>query len=155
MRVAEKSTLQFSGDVYNYTRTRNIGEVYRSLKGSMNKKQIGTISKRSHGYGVELTNFSTKVLDEDGFVIEENIELSNGEQKRHKRNGLLISSDGGKKIRWDGNSLELNTTDTTFETFLRNMSHTIGKYPNTQGYYENLVGREIVLKVVEKVRAKN
>lgn len=121
----------------------------------MNKKQIGTISKRRDGAGVELTNFSTKVLDEEGFVIEENIQLSSGDKKTIKRNGLLISSDGGKKIRWDGNSLELNTTDTTFENFLRNMSYTIVKYPNTQGYYENLVGSQIVLKVVEKVRAKN
>lgn len=151
----EKSKLEFNDDGYSYERTRNFGEMHRRVKGSVSTKQIATFSKSDGIYGRKEQILSQKVLDEDGFVIKENIDLSNGAKKSIKRNGVYISSAEGKSIRWDGNPLELNEKSKTAKIFLNNMLHTIGKYPNTQGYYENLVGKEIVLQALENVRAKN
>lgn len=158
IKFEERTRLQFGKDFYKFIKTSNIGEKTKKVAGNISKRTIATYSrKESLGWPIITTEtLSTERLDETGFVISESIELpKDGVEKNITRNGLKITNGEDDSIKWNGSPYKLNEKSANGKSFCEIMSQTIDKYPNTQAYYEGIVGKDFVVQVLETMREKN
>lgn len=159
MKYEEKTNLQFNKDSYEFLKTSNVGETTKKVKGNSNKNIIATYSEKvSLGYPITTTTtLSKEVLDKAGFLVGKSIEETDGSRKSKTditREGLNITCGENNSIRWNGSPCELNTKNANGKNFCEVMSHTIDKYPNTQTYYEGIVGKTFVAQALETMRKK-
>lgn len=156
LKIEESTILQFCEDSYQFDKKCNIGEVSKKVKGIISKRVIGTYTCNRNF--LSLSNTETlyeTVLDQAGFVINENMKSTDGRKKSLIRNGLKITCGGNNKIKWDGSPSKLNAEDVSSTSFCNNLADTISKYPTTQEYYESIVGNELVEKICELRREKS
>lgn len=159
IKFEERTSLQFDENSWLFNKTSNRGETLRKVKGDISKNVIATYSKKeSLGWfsSYETTEtLSEEILDEAGFVIsEKSIESQTGSIKNIERKGLKITNKENVSIKWDGNPSKLNEKSANGKEFCEIMSHIIDKYPNTQAYYEGIVGKDFVVQVLETRREK-
>lgn len=154
MKFEEKTNLQFDKNSYEFLKTSNIGETIKKVKGNSDKNIIATYSEKvSLGWPITTTTtLSKERLDKSGFVISKSIEQTDGSKKSKTditRNGLNITYGENNLIKWNGSPYELNIKSANGKIFCETMSHTIDKYPNSQTYYEGIVGKEFVAQTLE------
>lgn len=157
-KFSEKCILRFpTEDSYEFKCSRNIGEVLREIIG--NKDTIEETSKtETIGFPVKTSIVTTtKTLDDNGFVISKAVKLSitagkegRSETGEIKRDGLkvLVNSDNKRRI-WNGKPDDINGKTSTTEELSKNIYIIISKYPEARKYYEELVGKEMVDKILE------
>lgn len=159
IQFEERTSLQFDENSWLFNKTSNRGETLRRVKGDISKNIIATYSKKESlswfsSYET-IKTLSEEILDEAGFVISESsIESQTGSRKNIERNGLKITNRENVSIRWDGNPSKLNEKSANGKEFCEIMSYIIDKYPNTQAYYEEIVGKDFVVQALETMREK-
>lgn len=161
LKLAEKYSLEFLDDYrYEFLKSRNIGEVLRKSKGDIQKGIIAEYSKtESFSYMEPQTSeiLIRRNIDESGFATSKTIISSlrkRGEivktEKQIERKGQKVLIDGeNKKVIWNGLPNSLNTSKSSITEFAINMNKMIEKYPNLRNYYEEIVGTEVVDKILE------
>lgn len=156
LKYEETYALQIGQDYYTFDVARNVGEISKGIMASV--KNGGYIASRIQNRNFCETSVVTKYLnlDEAGFVISQAIQ-ENGKEKSKimKRDGMRIFVDDDKKgFAWNGSPSELNEQKASVKEFQRNMCQTISKYPETKEYYENIVGKDVVDKVMKVLETK-
>lgn len=164
LRLAEKYKLEFPNEnTYEFNVGKNVGEVSRRVRGDIKKRTIAEYTKtNSNPYSAPTTseNFTESNVDEKGFIASKSVVAfinksgkTSKVEKKIKREGqkITITSDKGieKTSSWNGRPNSLNTTQTTNTDFALNMNRIILKYPETREYYESIIGKETVSKVLE------